>query len=166
MPVTAGASVSAEIRGLKETQQKMDQVARDLHGTPMLEGMRDATMLVSRDARIFAPVDTGRLRASITPEVRTEGNNVVGVVGSNVAYAPYMELGTGVYVGRPAYFPPPAALEVWARRHGGASGLQVAFAIFRAGGLKGRKFLERGFQTNEPRIIQLIGNVVTRIVKK
>jgi hypothetical protein len=40
----------------------------DLHGEPMLQGMRNATLLVTRDAKRFAPVDTGRLRASITPD--------------------------------------------------------------------------------------------------
>ncbi|KPJ77284.1 MAG: hypothetical protein AMJ81_00035 [Phycisphaerae bacterium SM23_33] len=55
--------------------------------------MRDATLLVERHAKINAPVDTGRLRASITPEVRQQSNTVQGVVGSNVVYAPFQELG-------------------------------------------------------------------------
>ena len=42
-------------------------------------------------AKQDCPVDTGQLRASITHEV--EG--LVGVVGTNVEYAVYVEYGTG-----------------------------------------------------------------------
>lgn len=38
-------------------------------------------------------VDTGRLRSSITHEVREEGNEVIGLVGSNVEYARRLEFG-------------------------------------------------------------------------
>ena len=87
--------ITAEIRGLKELQRKTDQMVKDLHGAPILNAMRDSTLLVSRYARINAPVDTGRLRASILPEIRASaGNEILGVVGSNVEYAPYHEFGT------------------------------------------------------------------------
>ena len=85
------AAVRAEVRGLRATQKKMEQIARDLRGAPFLDAMRKATLIVQRAARINAPVDTGRLRASITPEVRTMGKKVYGVVGSNVEYAAKME---------------------------------------------------------------------------
>ena len=42
-------------------------------------------------AKAAAPVDTGRLRNSITHEVE---NGNAALVGSNVEYAPYVELGT------------------------------------------------------------------------
>lgn len=84
-------AVRLEIKGLKETQRKMEQVVRDLKGEPMLQGLRKATLLVERHAKINAPVDTGRLRASITPEIATRDTVVQGIVGSNVVYAPFQE---------------------------------------------------------------------------
>lgn len=57
----------------------------------MRDTMRTATMMVTRSAKIFSPVDTGRLRASITPEVKTAFKHVVGIVGSIVEYAPFQE---------------------------------------------------------------------------
>ena len=48
-----------------------------------------ACLLVVRDAKKLCPVDTGRLRSSITHEV--EGTT--GRVGSNVEYARVVELG-------------------------------------------------------------------------
>lgn len=52
-------------------------------------------------AKDLAPVDTGRLRNSISHQV-DEGENAV-YIGTNVSYAPYVELATGIYAdgGRP-----------------------------------------------------------------
>jgi len=146
-----------EIKGLIEAQRKADQVLRDLRGAPFVQAMRDATMVVLRDARRYAPVDTGRLRASIVPDVRRIGDDVVGIVGTNVDYAPYMELGT-----RP-HFPPVSALMVWARRHH-INAFLVARAISRRG-LKARPFLSRSLMENSERVFALIGKAVGRIVE-
>jgi hypothetical protein len=45
------------------------------------------TERIANRARLYAPVDTGNLRASITTAVRTEGDRVIGTVGSPVVYA-------------------------------------------------------------------------------
>lgn len=42
----------------------------------------------------LVPVDTGRLKSSITVHVDGRGKDTVGLVGSNVEYAAYVELGT------------------------------------------------------------------------
>lgn len=89
--------IKMEVRGLEELQHKKEQMVRDLHGTPMLNAMRSATLLVTRDAKSNAPVFTGRLRSSITPDVRIEGRvDVVGVVGSNVFYACIFDAHTNI----------------------------------------------------------------------
>jgi HK97 gp10 family phage protein len=150
--------VKLEVKGMKELQKKSEQVVRDLRGEPMLQAMRDATLLVTRGAKINAPVDTGRLRVSITPEVRSEGENLIGVVGSNVVYAPYQELGT-----RP-HFPPIAALQVWARRHG-----MNAFVVARAISVRGtpaKHFLQNAFEDAKPRIIARFDKALKAIVSK
>jgi len=96
----ANEAIRTEIRGLKDIQKRMDQAVKDIGGSPVLDWMRKATLLVQRDAKKLAPVDTGRLRASITPEVRTAFHTIEGVVGSNVVYAPYQEFGTKYMPGR------------------------------------------------------------------
>ena len=54
-------------------------------------------------AKDLTPVDTGNLRNSITHQVSEDGREVY--IGTNVEYAPYVELGTGIYAegggGRP-----------------------------------------------------------------
>ena len=160
------ADVKVEIRGLEQSQAKMKQVAEDIHGGAVYSAMQEATQLVTRDAKILAPVDTGRLRASITPEVRTDGKVLEGVVGSNVEYAAPMEVGTGTPAGHSPHYPPPDALETWATRHGFKSGMQVAKIIWKRGGLMGRHFLQRGFDQNKEAIQKLLEDAVSKAVNK
>lgn len=47
-----------------------------------------------RYAKERTPVDTGRLRSSISGQVEGTGTGVRGRVGTNVEYAPYVEFGT------------------------------------------------------------------------
>jgi len=143
--------IDIELQGLKETQEEMERIVRDLHGDAFLNGMRIATLLVQRSAKQKAPVDTGRLRASITPEVRWVGDKAIGVVGSNADYAPYIELGT-----RP-HFVPRKYIGVWARRHGfDDTGLFVSG--------KAQPFLEPAFKENAQKIVEILGDTVSGII--
>jgi len=153
MPV----DIKAEITNYKEVQARMTAIVKGLRGEPLLNGMRRSVLIVQREAKIEAPVDTGRLRASIVPEVTRRGNTVVGIVGSNVEYAPYMELGT-----RP-HWPPPGALEVWARRHHMSEfAIRRKIAMY---GTEGRHYLRGAFEKSREQIVQLIGKVVASVIR-
>lgn len=103
----AGTALEVEITGLKETQAKMEKIVRDLHGTPLRDAMRRATLVVQRAAKLNSPVDTGRLRASITPQVTQFGLQLQGIVGTNVVYAREVEEPGPVRgVGRRPYLQP------------------------------------------------------------
>lgn len=141
------------VRGVEEVEDKLEQTERDLHGSPFAKGMKDATLVVMRSARALAPVDLGRLRSSIAPEVRISGKEVQGVVGSNVKYAPYQELGT-----RP-HFVPAIYIGAWAAKHGfGYTGLPVSG--------KAKRFLQKAFEQNKAKIVRLLERAVGRIVDK
>ena len=88
------------------------------------------------------PVDTGRLRSSIT---RNLTDPLTGRVGTNVKYARYVEFGS-----RP-HWPPLSAMQPWARRHGFPAGRQGAFLVARAiakRGTKARKMFQKGMQNS------------------
>jgi len=51
-----------------------------------------AALMVERTAKQMCPVKTGTLKRSITHRINPDGRSAV--VGSNVEYAPYVELGT------------------------------------------------------------------------
>ncbi len=58
--------------------------------TPLSQGIRKITLFVHRETTKATPVDTGRLRASITQEI----SPFQGIVGTNVNYASFVEYGT------------------------------------------------------------------------
>lgn len=149
---------SGHVKGVEELTAKLKQVQADLKGQPVTQAMQEATLAVTGSARRYAPVDTGRLRASIMPSVTMTGETVKGVVGSNVKYAAYMELGTR------RFWPPIKKLQTWARRHG-ISAYLVARSIARYG-LAARRYLQRGFEENKPRVISVFEMAVNRIVNK
>ena len=65
-----------------------------------------------KNVRRNRAIDTGTLRNYILADRSASGERVeAGVVSSKVPYAPYVEFGT-----KP-HFPPPDALEKWAKRH-------------------------------------------------
>ena len=73
----------------------VDGVLNRLYNLASEDKLQNALALagevVRADAVMNCPVDTGRLRGSITSTV--EGNSAV--IGTNVEYAPYVEFGTG-----------------------------------------------------------------------
>lgn len=82
---------------------------------------------VEREAKRLCPVDTGRLRASITHALIKKRKRVEVLVGTDVEYAKYVEFGNQ---GRYAYLRP--ALFRVARRSGGR------LVVTRAGNDRGR----------------------------
>lgn len=58
------------------------------------------TIKVERAAKQGCPVDTGRLRSSIAYRIEG-GNEVVGIVGTSVEYAPFVEFGTRFMAAQP-----------------------------------------------------------------
>ncbi len=59
--------------------------------------MENACLLIEGEARKECPVDQGFLRASITHSVQEDGDKLIGTIGSNLEYAPYVHQGTGIY---------------------------------------------------------------------
>ena len=131
-----------------DTLVKLGTLSQVNAQTALMEGMNRSLTLAVNQSKILTPVDTGRLRSSLAHEAHWEGSSLIGAWGTNVAYAPEMEYGTGSqgdsdvpHGGR--HWPPGQALDRWAARHGFESGLQVARIIGKRGGLKPRHFLKK-----------------------
>lgn len=54
-----------------------------------------ACKLIEGDAKALCPVDTGALQASITTTIDDSGKTIIGRVGTDLYYAPYVEFGYG-----------------------------------------------------------------------
>lgn len=59
------------------------------------KGLENACLVVEGAAKSNAPVQTGALRSSISHKV--SAGSMEGAVGATVEYAPYVEIGTGIY---------------------------------------------------------------------
>jgi HK97 gp10 family phage protein len=98
----AKITVDVEVKNLIRVQRETIKKLENTVGSPAVQAMKDATLRVTADAKRNAPVDTGRLRASITPQVKSSSRieEIIGIVGSNVIYAAFQELGTRYMKGR------------------------------------------------------------------
>lgn len=132
---------------------KIDQEAlRTLLSSPrgaVWADIQRRTNRVLNQARRNAPVDEGRLRASLAMEMRSANGSPIGRVGTNVEYAMYVHEGTGVEAGRGYILPVRARVLRWAainntgsgtRRYRGGATQQFVYAK-RSRGVKARPFL-------------------------
>lgn len=63
----------------------------------MYQKMDKACLVVESQAKQNCPVDIGILRVSITSETEVTASEIVGRVGTNEEYGPYVHNGTGIY---------------------------------------------------------------------
>lgn len=78
-------------RAIQRMQDLDEAVTKNLE-----EAAEEIGLRIMADARRNAPVDTGRLRASIQQEVRRINEHTVkALIGSNVEYAPHQEIRVG-----------------------------------------------------------------------
>lgn len=77
--------------GVSVRRDNTGQVADGI-GSAIGAALEEIGLLAENYAARKCPVDTGNLRGSITHEVDAAGNAVY--IGTNVEYAPYVELGT------------------------------------------------------------------------
>lgn len=81
------------IKGLSSLKAKFDKLD-PLTASAMSAGVLKAGVKVEADAKMITPVDTGALRRSINTGGKSTPTSATSTVGSNLEYAPYVELGT------------------------------------------------------------------------
>lgn len=152
-------NLAYDIQGLDEM---LARLSPELYSGPLRKFWERCAIAIENRAREKAPVDTGRLRASIGHEIEDADPPTWCKVGSNVEYAPYQEFGTGLITegeggkgGR--HWPPAAAMDVWASRHGFASGAAAAAAIGRNGGVQPHPYLRPAFADSQGDIQSALG---------
>lgn len=78
-----------------EVSQNLSEFIKSDLSKYLTDAMAEACSIIQGAARSKAPSDTGNLRRSIDFEVSDDGTE--GCVFSNAEYAPYVEIGTGIY---------------------------------------------------------------------
>lgn len=85
-------------------QAELDQLLESEEGGVGRDLLRRA-LSVERAAKQAAPVDTGRLRSSITHALDRDGQGVFAIIGTDVEYAIFQELGTRFMSAQPFLAP-------------------------------------------------------------
>ena len=88
---TSGLTES-DAAALVEIRENNSQQVEQAMGSAIAKALTMIGLKAEGNAKAICPVDTGRLRNSITNAVDTEDNAVY--IGTNVEYGPYVELGT------------------------------------------------------------------------
>lgn len=87
---TTGLSFS-DVADLIEIRQNNTKIVQEGIHNAVIRALEKIGLVAEGYAKKACPVDTGRLRNSITHQL--DGNKAV-YIGTNVEYAPYVELGT------------------------------------------------------------------------
>lgn len=126
---------------------------------PLRRFLTRSAVLLEGKVKENTPVDTGRLRASITHKVEP----FRAIVGTNVHYAPHVEFGT-----KP-HWPPLAPLQPWAQRHGFPAGREGAWLVARAiarRGTRARRMFQKGVTESRVKIMGMWRRDVVRDIQR
>lgn len=88
---TSGLTES-DAAALVEIRENNAQQVEQAIGSAIAKALTMIGLKAEGNAKAICPVDTGRLRNSITNAIDIDENAVY--IGTNVEYAPYVELGT------------------------------------------------------------------------
>lgn len=89
---TAKGLLASDISGLVEVREDNREAIANAIDRALVAALEEVGLVAEGYAKRACPVDTGRLRNSIT-HIVDEGTSHV-IIGTNVEYAPYVELGT------------------------------------------------------------------------
>jgi HK97 gp10 family phage protein len=98
MAKTEEGLTDADRAKLAEVQDHTDRVIAEL-GKAIARGLEAVGIEAESDAAAICPVDTGRLRNSITHTI--DGNESAAIIGTNVEYALYVHEGVHGRKGQP-----------------------------------------------------------------
>ena len=104
---TSRGLLASDVSGLLEIREDNARQIADAIDQALAKALEEVGLVAEGYAKNACPVDTGRLRNSITHQVRPSEKSVY--IGTNVEYAPYVELGTSRMKSQP--FLRPAAAD-------------------------------------------------------
>lgn len=145
-----------KVQGLAELRGKLKP---ELMAGPLRQFFRLSSSAIRKRARANAPVDTGRLRASLKAEVDHSRLPLWAKVGTDVHYGLFQEFGTGAFGKSGEHTPPGEPLDAWAKARGFESGWHAARAIGRRGGVRARPFLRPALKQSMADIKRFVRNL-------
>jgi len=97
--------MAATVEGQKELAAKLKKISQTATND-IEQALLNSALIVERDAKTKVPVDTGRLRGSISHKDENFGSdNPAVTVGTSVDYAKHVEFGTSRQAAKPYLYP-------------------------------------------------------------
>jgi HK97 gp10 family phage protein len=94
--------VTATVQGLDQFLAQLEGLSSVAQSDIIRTAVMDGAYITEREAKRIVPVDTGNLKNSIRSEIDEVTHSFVSAVtGTNVEYAPYVELGTSRQSAKP-----------------------------------------------------------------
>lgn len=148
-------ATKVEIKGWNELEKSLDRILskKEKIKREVLYTALDIQNKAKKKLRSQKAIDEGNLIDSILVDAVQGG--MAAEIGSIAPYAPYVEFGT-----KP-HFPPPDALEDWARHHGFDSAWPICKVIAKRG-LKERPYLNPAYEEEKEGFIQRIKKILER----
>lgn len=146
-------AAKVEIKGLNELDKSLDKILskKERIKREVLFTALDIQSKAKKKLREQKAIDEGNLINSIVVDPIQGG--MVAEIGSIAPYAPYVEFGT-----KP-HFPPPDALEDWARHHGFDSAWPICKVIAKRG-LKERPYLGPAYEEEKDGFVRRIKKIL------
>ena len=177
------AGFTFDIGNLSDVLKKLDTLEAKVQ-QEVKDEINSSALNIESMAKRLAPVNMNTLRGSIYKKERSVEKGIVYTVGAKASYAAYIEFGTGGKVSIPAGFEELAsgfkgkkagtfkdmvqALTLWVRRKGIGSGndkataYAIAISILKKG-MRPQPFLIPAFETEKPKLIKNILNVLKNV---
>jgi hypothetical protein len=147
--------VKVEVKGMEDVKKAVADLF--LRRNEIQKEVSESAFNIQRKAkdslRAFGAIDTGHARATTIAEFAKDGFE--SEIGTVAPYGIYIEFGT-----RP-HFPPPDALEAWARHHGFKSAWPICKAIAKRG-LRARPYLMPAYDEVAPGFHERLAQIFKR----
>lgn len=154
------------VAGIEILAKKLERLGGDLGTTlPVIlrNAMRDR---VESAAAMKCPVDTGTLRASIkTVIAKDSSDEVVITIGTNKAYAPHVEFGTGAHQKLAGHDEFVEAITRWASRHS-VDELDDLIGHIQKHGTKPHPFLRPAWDEGKGKLLDDVKRDLSKEVRK
>jgi hypothetical protein len=148
--------VDIKVEGMEELKKELERMSEEKKVEIRAEVRASALDIMTQakdNLSAFGAVDTGNLSGSIM--VDWEPGGFTAEIGPEAPYGPHVEFGT-----KP-HFPPPDALEAWARHHGFDSAWPICKLIAKRG-IKARPYLLPAFLAIEREFFNRIKEILGR----
>lgn len=151
--------IKIELEGADRLKEELKELVRK-HEKAVANEVAVAAINIQKEAkgrlREYAAIDTGHLRGSILIDYIQGGT--VAEIGPTAPYGLYVEFGT-----RP-HFPPPDALESWARHHGFGSAWPICRVIAERG-LPEKPYLIPAFDVEQRKFMERLEKKIEELLR-